>query len=59
MVEMKEFQAKTRRKAVEAGASLEEAYVRFINQRGGIMKIFDGATVIGVMKGCERRNRSD
>ena len=47
MVEMKGFQKKTRGKTGKTGVSLEESYVRFINQRGGLMTIFNGATVIG------------
>jgi hypothetical protein len=47
MVEMKEFQEKTRDKGVEVGVSLEEPYARFIKEREGIISIFYGATVIG------------
>jgi hypothetical protein len=47
MVEMKGFQIKAHRGKGETDVSLEEAYIRFINQRGGIMTIFNGATVIG------------
>ena len=47
MVEMKGSQEKTCDKGGEVGISLKETYARFINQRGGIISIFKGATVIG------------
>lgn len=44
---MKNLKRKGLGKERELKISLQEAYMRFITERGGVMTIFQGATVVG------------